>query len=474
MPSLTPRRLAAQLGDWRPSNGDPLYAALADRIRLLILDGRITLGARLPAERQLAQHEDLSRTTVAAAYARLRELGFLQSVRGSGSVARLPDGPGIPEPTATTAGLLEFSKATLTAIPLVADAARDAAAMLPQHLGLAGFDLYGLTELREEIADRYTRRGLPTTVDEVMVTLGAQHAIALVARALVARGDRVLVESPSYPHALEAFQQVGARLVTVPVTTETGWDDDALEQVFPRTAPALAYLMPDFHNPTTRTMPDAQRARVVALAERHGTTIVADETMSDLGFDSDAPPPLGVHGTVITVGSVGKSVWGGIRLGWIRAEHTTITRLALARPSNDLGNPTLEQLMLLRLLQQYDRVLDSRREQLRAGHALLTGLLRERFPTWRVPDVAGGLTLWVNIGAPLASQLALAARTHGVLIGAGPRFGVDGAFERYLRLPFCYPESDTRAAIDALERAWHDIAAHEPSRPLDELLDTVV
>ncbi|MER3390562.1 MAG: PLP-dependent aminotransferase family protein [Microcella sp.] len=474
MPSLTPRRLATQLGDWRPTNGDPLYGVLADHIRLLILDGRITPGTRLPAERLLAQHEGLSRTTVAAAYARLRELDFLTSVRGSGSVARLPDGPRSVDPSITPEGLLEFSKATLTAIPLVADAARDAAALLPQHLGLAGFDLYGLTALRQEIADRYTRRGLPTTVDEVMVTLGAQHAISLVARALVARGDRVLVESPSYPHALEAFQLAGARLVTVPVTTESGWDDDALEQVFPRTAPALAYLMPDFHNPTTRTMPAAQRARVVALAERHGTTIVADETMCDLAFDGETPPPLGVHGRVITIGSVGKSVWGGIRLGWIRAERSTITRLALTRTSSDLGNPTLEQLMLLRLLQQYDRVLDARREQLRAGHALLTGLLRERFPTWRIPEVRGGLTLWVAIGAPLASQLALAARAHGVLIGAGPRFGLDGAFERYLRLPFCYPEADTRAAIDALERAWRDVVDREPSQPVNDPLDTVV
>jgi len=68
----------------------------------------------------------------------------------------------------------------------------------------------------------------------------------------------------------------------------------------------------------------------------------------------------------------------------------------------------------------------------------------------------------------------IAARTHGVLLGAGPRFGLDGAFERYLRLPFCYPEADTRAAIDALERAWRDIAVHAPSRPVEELLDTVV
>lgn len=498
MAALSARALASQLGEWRPRDATPLYEALADRIRLLILDGRVTLGTRMPAERLLADHEQLSRTTVANAYARLRELGYLRSVRGSGSVARLPElepgsapfsTPGIgerPEP-----GVVDFSKATLPAIPLVAEAAREAAELLPGYLHETGFDAWGLPTVRQAIADRYTARGLPTTVDEVMITLGAQHAIALVARTLLARGDRALVESPSYPHAVEALRAAGARLVTVPVTTDSGWDSDALDQVFPRTAPALAYLMTEFHNPTGRTLPPAQRALLLRRAAEAGTVLVVDETMAELGFAAGAdgavqPPPFAAaaldaptahRAEVVTLGSVGKSIWGGVRLGWIRADRDLITRFAHARLAGDLGSPILEQLVLLRLLEQYDRVLDARRADLRAGHALLTTELARRFPTWQVPAVEGGLSLWVNLGQPVSSQLALAARAEGLLVGAGPRFAVDGAFERFLRLPFCLPAETTLAALNLLERAWARVggaAVTSVAEPDDEVLSAVV
>ncbi|MGY6498703.1 MAG: GntR family transcriptional regulator, partial [Microcella sp.] len=145
--TLSARALSAQLGDWRAHSGT-LAHALSDRVRLLILDGRIALGARLPAERQLADHEGISRTTVAAAYARLRELGYLVSRRGSGSVAALPAGDVPAFDVVDRPELLDFSKATLPALPAVVDAAAAAVERLPQHLGLAGFDLFGLDELR--------------------------------------------------------------------------------------------------------------------------------------------------------------------------------------------------------------------------------------------------------------------------------------------------------------------------------------
>ena len=81
-------------------------------------------------------------------------------------------------------------------------------------------------------------------------------------------------------------------------------------------------------------------------------------------------------------------------------------------------------------------------------------------PEWTVPHVTGGLTTWVGLGHPLSSQLTLAARGEGLLLAAGPRFGVDGAFERYLRLPFCYSADETDAAIAALARAWTSLSRH--------------
>jgi len=126
--------------------------------------------------------------------------------------------------------------------------------------------------------------------------------------------------------------------------------------------------MPDFHNPTGQTMPPALRQRMLALAERQGTVIVADETMAELTIDRpDTPLPLAAYGAAVTIGSVGKTVWGGVRIGWIRAERQLIQKLTRARSAGDLGTPALEQLLVKNLLEQYDTILESRRAQLRVG-----------------------------------------------------------------------------------------------------------
>ncbi len=294
-----------------------------------------------------------------------------------------------------------------------------------------------------------------------MITVGAQHAIALIARTIMARGDRALVENPTYPHALDALKSAGARIVPVSVTTDEGWDMLALEQGIQRTSPSLGYLMPDSHNPTGRSMPTEQRIKVLELAAKQGTTIVADETMAELGLDGlPTPVPFAVHGSAILIGSVGKSIWGGLRIGWIRADRTIIQRLARARLSGDLGTPMLEQLMVTELLGDYDAILSERREQLRAGRDRLVRMLGESIPDWRLPHASGGLTLWANLGAPVSSQLALASRNFGLVIAAGPRFGVDGAFERFIRIPFSYPVEETSRAVEALAAAWATVGRH--------------
>jgi DNA-binding transcriptional MocR family regulator len=458
MASVSARSLASLVRGWREATSAPAYAALADRIRLLILDGRIPLGTRVPAERDLAAQLGVSRTTVTAGYGELRAAGFLDSMRGSGSIARLPDRAPASHET-SHAGYLDFSKATLPAIPALAEAARRAAAELPAHLGGSGFDPIGLMVLRAAVAERYTARGLPTEPEQVMITLGAQHAIALLARTLLGRGDSVLVESPSYPHAYEALRLTGARLVPVSVTTDDGWDEAGLEQALQRTSPAMGYVMPDFHNPTGRTMAPELRQRMLALAERQGTVIVADETMAELAIDRpETPLPLAAYGAAVTIGSVGKTVWGGVRIGWIRAERPLIQKLTRARSAGDLGTPALEQLVVKNLLEQYDSILESRRGQLRAGRDYLEAALARAFPEWRVPRPDGGLTTWTNLGAPVSSQLTLAARAEGLLLAAGPRFGIDGAFERFLRIPFGHTPEETDRAVAALTAAWGSLA----------------
>lgn len=465
MASMSARSLAMLLGAWRSNTVGPAYVELSSLIRLLIVDGRIIYGTRMPAERELAVQLGVSRTTITAAYTELRDGGYLDSQRGSGSTARIPQSGSIPAETAT-AGYLDFTKATSPASSGVAEAAIRAAADFPSHLGGSGFDLIGLPVLRAAIASRFTHRGLPTDPEHIMVTVGAQHAIALLARTFLDRGDHAVVESPSYPHAFEALRMTGARLHPVSVTTDRGWDIEALEGEFARAQPKLAYLMPDFHNPTGCSMSVSLRKRIVALAAEAGCLIVADETTAELSIDGqELLPPLASFGPVITVGSLAKTVWGGLRIGWIRAERETIQRLVRARPAGDLGTPVLDQLLAAHMLADFDSVLSQRREQLRAGRDHLVAALRERFPEWEVPDVAGGLTVWVNLGAPVSSQLAIAARDKGLLVAAGPRFGMDGAFERYLRLPFSYSAEETDRAVEALAGAWSTLGQGASAHP---------
>jgi DNA-binding transcriptional MocR family regulator len=463
--TLSARALENLLGDWR-GDGGSAYRALADRIRLLVLDGRIPVDTRLPAERDLAERLALSRTTVTAAYRELREQRLLHSVRGSGSVARLPGAPAIL-PAPPTADYIDFSKAAPPGLPWLADVARAAADDLPAELGGAGFDLVGTRALRAAIADRYTARGLPTHPEQIMVTIGAQHAIALLSRALIGRGDRALIEAPTYPHAYEALRAAGARLVTVPVEPRDGSPDgfgatdevEALTRAIRHSNPVAAYLMPDFQNPTGRSLSADARERILDAAARQGTVVIADETTAELDIDRGLDlAPLAAYGPAVMIGSVGKTVWGGIRVGWIRAERPLIRRLLAVRSPNDLGTPIMEQLMVTRLMDRMDDILELRREQLRAGRDRLESLLADAFPDWHVPHVDGGIVTWVGLGAPVSSQLALAARSQGLIIAAGPRFGIDGAFERFLRLPICYSAETTDAAVQALSRAWGALA----------------
>lgn len=458
------RALLELLGEWRDTG--PSYEALADRIRLLVIDGRLLSGVRLPAERNLAVQLGVSRTTVTAAYQRLREQGFALSRQGSGTTTTLPSSASSPAPAGS--GLLDFTKAALPAPSMMQDAVRTASEQLAPLLLDSGYDTVGLPVLREAIARRYTERGLATDADEVLVTVGAQQAIALITRALVSRGDRALIEVPTYPHAYDAIGAAGARIVTTPVSVDSsdGWDVETYESVLRRTSPSIAYVMPDFQNPTGRSMTASVRRRLLEAAATQGTIVIADETPAELDIDRQQtfPPLAAATGAqVITIGSASKTMWGGLRVGWVRAERATIRRLHAVRATMDLGTPVLDQLVVAALFDHYEAVLAERRSSLAAGRAAIELIVPDAFPEWSVPHVHGGLAVWVNIGAPVSSQLALAARSEGLLIAAGPRFGIDGAFERFLRIPLTASEAQMERAVGALERAWPAAARHPMS-----------
>ncbi|MFG6401615.1 MULTISPECIES: PLP-dependent aminotransferase family protein [unclassified Microbacterium] len=468
---VSARALAATLGSWRTR--EPVYEALADSIRLLCLDNRLAPRTALPAERELAAVLAISRTTVAAAYRSLRDTGHITSVRGSGSVT-LPLRRADPGHRASGPETIDLQQASPPAWPGLAGVMTQVAADATSLVSRVGYDIVGRARLRELIAERYAARGIPTTADNIMVTTGAQSAIHLIATVLLGRADRVLIETPTYPHAADAFRRAGARMVGVPVTVDEGWDLDRAQQAFARTLPVLAYLMPDFHNPTGRTMSEDERTVIAAAADRSGTVVIIDETTADLDIDRRvAPLAFGEDAPLIRLGSLGKTVWGGLRIGWIRADTDTIRRLVSARAVHDLGTPEFEQAVAEAVLPRLDEIARQRAEVLRAGRDAVTAALRSRLPQWRVPDVDGGVSLWVELDAPLSAGLVMAARERGLYLSAGSRFAVEGGYDRNLRVPFTASPEVLVSAVDILASVWPAVSDRASSPRLDRF-DAVV
>ncbi|MDJ0335346.1 PLP-dependent aminotransferase family protein [Salinibacterium sp. G-O1] len=459
-PSIPLNHLTEQLGEWRAEASSD-YAALAERIRLLTIDGRIKAGMRLPSERRMAEHFGVSRTTVNSALGELRKTGYARSRQGSGTVITIPGMTGdIPIPHA--GDLLDLSRATSAAAPGLYAAAERALQRLSARLGTDGYELAGLPSLREAIADKYTTAGQPTSPDQILITNGAAGAISLIARTLVSVGDRVLVETPGYPHSNEAFRAVSARLVPTIVDGDDGWDLTHFTQTVALSSPRVAYLMPDFHNPTSRSMSIATREKVVHTARRHGMLIVADETTADLSLNGDTHiAPLGASDewgeTVISVGSASKTIWGGLRVGWIRAAEQHINRLHAARFSYDLGVSVLDQLTVSEMIENLPEVLAYRRGIHRQSADALRAALQEHLPEARLHSVAGGVAAWIDLNTPISSALTVAARSRGLLIGAGPWFGLNGEFELKLRIPITAPPPDITRAIAILAEARRDL-----------------
>lgn len=464
---LSPLELDALLGaSWRRPGATA--HALADALRGLVVNGRVPARTRVPSERDLALRLGVSRGSVSRAYDRLRGEGYLASRRGAGSWLTLPDGrgPAAPPRLVVDPGTVNLTTAALPAPdPLLAEAAARAAAALPRYVCADGYLPAGLPELREAIARRLTERGLPTRGDEVLVTAGAQHALHLVLTLLAGPGERVLVDAPAYPRTLAAIRTARARAVAVPLTGED-WDADAWAETLAAVTPALAITVPDFHNPTGLLMSAAQREELARACARAGTLLIADETCAELHLDGPAPPPptgaFDPGAAVLTIGTMSKSAWGGVRVGWIRASRRLVAELVTVRANVDMTGAVLDQLLALELLGDWEAVVADRRALLRERRSALLVALPDG---WRTRRPGGGMGAWVRLPAPVATPLASAAAGVGIALAPGPAFSVDGTFESHVRLPFTLAPGALRDAIGRLAALSEDLGGRPYAEP---------
>ena len=483
-----PRLAGLLLAELGADADGPLYLRISDGLKRLVDRGDVPLGTVLPAERSLARSLAVSRSTVVAAYERLKHDGWLDSRRGSGTWVRRPD----PAPervdavatgrlflasdgqvgrttggtTVLPADTIDLSVAALPATRAVRDViAEPPGPELDELLAHHGYLPHGLAALRSAVALRMASRGLDTQADRIVITTGAHQAISLIARQTVQAGDSVILESPTFPGALDIFRRFGARAIPLPLD-EHGARTDLLEDIVLRSGARLVYLSPDFHNPTGTVLTQERREQVARIAERTGIIVIEDQSMAELDLDGHGLPPsiasMAPEATVLTIGSTAKLYWAGLRTGWVHTPPDWGVRMLATKTVADLGSPLLDQLLSVRLLEQVDAVRKERAEQLRPRRDALADALAARLPDWQFRLPRGGLSIWAQLPSGNAEDFAELALEHHVAIVPGPALSVDDGNRRAVRMAFVEPVDRLEEAVDRLEAAW---LRYEPTPP---------
>jgi DNA-binding transcriptional MocR family regulator len=358
---------------------------------------------------------------------------------------------------------IQLTLGALPAGPVVAECVGTALREdVPDLLHELGYDPFGLPRLRAAIAAYLDRLGVPTDPDQILVTNGAQQAVHLVASQLGGPGSAVVLENPTYIGAIDAFRTTGNRLLPLPVDPDGPRVDVA--GLLAAGAPVrLAYVVPTYHNPTGATMPEERRRELARAAAEYGFQVVEDLT-PDASLGKGTPPPIAAFDPgdrVITIGSLSKLAWGGLRIGWIRAPRTDIDRLVAGRIVEDHASSLITQAIAVRVLERVDEVAAWTVAAATERRRIVTDALAARLPDWTWTTPAGGLALWVGLPDADAVAFSRLASRHGVIVRPGPLASPDGAFRDHIRIA-CGAEPDRLAeGIDRLASAW---AAYAPGR----------
>ena len=303
----------------------------------------------------------------------------------------------------------------------------------------------GYRPLREWVAADLTRRGVPTTVNQVLIVSGSQQGIDLVARSFLQPGDVVLTENPSYLAALQAF--ISYESVVRPIPTDAGGIDIQLAATALREADVkLLYVMPNHQNPSGATLDDVRRRPLLEAAGAAGVPVLADEAYLDLRYDPGEPMPLAAalpEAPVLSVGTFSKVIAPGLRVAWLAGPESVVARLALLKQVTDLHSNSLTQRLVYRYVSEGR--LPAQIARLRAAYrekrdTFLGALDRHLAGTATWTRTAGGMFVLLRLPAGRsASALLPAALDHGVAFVPGAAFFPNGGGDETMRLNFVSP-----------------------------------
>jgi len=457
------------LGQW--SNGaGPLYRQLADALERQVLSGALRAGDRLPAERSLAETLAVSRGTVVRAFELLEQKEILERVQGRGTTVTGNLLATSPNPGFVGDALWrpeDDSIDLLRAIPRLLPSTRQLISEIDLTAyadDLNGSEPLGWWSLRAAIAKLHSAQGLPTSPHQVLVTNGAQQAISLVVNSMVQPGDVVLGEDDTWPGLVDSVRHRRARFEPVPMDSE-GIILADLEAKVERCRPTLIALNPQHQNPTGSRLPLDRVKAVAEIARRHRVLVLEDRVAADLGFDRRHLPAIdefNTGGYGITISSIGKVAWPGVRLGWMRADAQIINRMRSHKAVNDMFTPALSQILGINIIERYDDFVAERVAGLHSSAEVVIGHLERNLPDWSFLPPRGGYSIWATLPDNVsADAFVRAVGRNGLLLASGRAFCPNDADCSNIRIPFTEEPHVLEAAMERLAETWTTFRDHE-------------
>jgi 2-aminoadipate transaminase len=488
--------------DLQREGGVSITQQLVDRFSAAIEGGEFEPGTKLPPTRELAAEAGVNHLTAARVYRKLAEQGYVTAQVGRGTFVRAltpaasalqgddwqlyalpPDEMSYSErvlaDTFSLAGRDDvISLATGWPAPScypTEELARITADVFSDVGGnaLSYLNAEGLYALREQIAVRGREHGYAHEADEVVITSGAQQAIALSARAVLEPGDVAVIESPTFIGMMTAFRGTGAKVIGVPVDGE-GFDVDALERLLARHEVKLVGLQSACQNPTGSNLSEDRRRRLAELAIERNFFLLEDRVYADMRFEGPVVRSLRdlAPAHVLYVNSLSKVVGGGLRSGWVAARGPVRDRIAMLKLEADFHSPTLIQHIAARWLATgaYDRHLERTKPFYRERRDALLAALERHLPGEYHVDVPhGGHHLWVTLNRPLDERALYGeAARRGVTFTPGGAVTAERRSQTSFRLSFSMVEPEVldegvrrlaRAIREVRRRARHAFAA---------------
>ncbi|MBV8720741.1 MAG: PLP-dependent aminotransferase family protein [Candidatus Eremiobacteraeota bacterium] len=443
----------------------PLYRQIYEHLREAILAGTLPESTRLPPERSLAEKLNVNRSTVVHAYRELVADGLIEQRVGSGSrvVPQLRGGQpersaGVPWwvtlppwrvgefPNVLGELAAKQESGRISFVQGVAPDEPSPLAELAKSFGRVAHDprfvlSYGDSEgyepLRSAIAARMNARGAASvTPNGIIVLTGSTQDIAIVAQSLAEPGDEIIVESPSYPGALQVFQINGLRAIPVQVDEE-GMRVDHVEAVLRTRRPRFIYTMPSLHNPTNATMNADRRERLATIAKRAGVPIVEDDPYGELAPDAGPPLVALAPDHVVYLSTFSKTIAPSLRVGWLAAPRTILERLLLRKQAYDMATSLYVQAAVTDYLERgYDAHVDQLRDELQLRRSLADDAIAKHWPAQlRATGPSGGFYLWVTTPREVRARALLdAAERRGASFLFGEAFFVTSGGDHHLRL----------------------------------------